>query len=488
MEKKRPMKEKYFIVKIRGIHIWWNVLPLVGLVLWGALGITNNLWYDEAYSAALISHSFSDMVQITAVDAHSPFYYSLLKIFYHLLGGGTNFWSLKLLSVLFMMGYLLLGKFYVKKLFGEKTAVYFMLFSMLMPAMAVQAANARMYAAALFFLTLTGLVAYDIYREATVRKWIIFCLAGICSVYCHTYSMIQTVFLYLFLFCAIWYQKEYRKWKGLLASGFVTAAAYLPWLVVTYRQMGARIEQGSQIGVPTVYSFMDYCMEWFSALETPIVPVVYAGMAVTVFLGYYAVNWMRKSKNCVPGLGFAMIGLTTIVGVLVSLYLAPTFLGRYVFPGFGALALLYAVGFDQINSRIIRTGVLTVMAGCFLLQYKSELTLEYDNGLKVYEEFYAENVMDQDCIMGPSIHSIMLSVYHPELQYFLYGHKPEFTPFQNTEAFKLWEQLEEREGNIWYICFRRDSSDLLGERYNYEEVLSFQYMYYDFVVYKLTHK
>lgn len=79
--------------------------------------------------------------------------------------GGTHFWALKLMSVLFMLGYMLLGKYYVAKLFDRKISVYFMLFSLLMPIFSVQAGNVRMYAVALFFLTLTGLSAYDIFRE-----------------------------------------------------------------------------------------------------------------------------------------------------------------------------------------------------------------------------------------------------------------------------------------------------------------------------------
>ena len=32
------------------LHLIWRFLPLAGAVIWGSLCITNNLWYDEAYS------------------------------------------------------------------------------------------------------------------------------------------------------------------------------------------------------------------------------------------------------------------------------------------------------------------------------------------------------------------------------------------------------------------------------------------------------
>ena len=55
----------------------------------------------------------------------------------------------------------------------------------------------RMYAVALFFLTLTGLSAYDIFQRAGPEKWIVFCIASIGTVYCHTFALIQTFLFYL---------------------------------------------------------------------------------------------------------------------------------------------------------------------------------------------------------------------------------------------------------------------------------------------------
>ena len=487
MEQKTEKRKKRLCI---GYSFWWKVLPFIGLAVWGAFCISPNLWYDEAYSASMVSRSWMDLIYITAVDDHSPFYYVLLKIFYHLCGGGTHFWALKLLSVLFMFGYLLLGKYYIKKLFDEQTSVWFMVFSLFMPIMTVQAGNVRMYAAALFFMTLAGLSAADLYRgNRTFVRWTIFCLSGLCAVYCHTFAMIQMVFLYLLFLGAILIRKKFSMLKGYFISGITVSVIYSPWLLVTLHQMQLRIANDSGArsaeAIPTLYTFMDYCKEWFSALETPIPIVVFAGMGLTVFLGYYAVDRMRSQKEYSAGLGMAAIGLTALTGALVSLYVNPCFLGRYAFPGFGSLALWYATGMRQISSRKIKTVVFAVAAGCFLAQYASELSLEYDPGLQTYETFLKENVKEEDCIMGPSEHTIFLNVYHPEKQYFLYGYKLYSLPFVNTDAFTQWYQLEDRGGTVWYICFDGDTPDRMAERYTWEEALRFHYMYYDFVIYKL---
>ena len=192
--------------------------------------------------------------------------------------------------------------------------------------------------------------------------------------------------------------------------------------------------------LPTIYTLMDYCKEWFSALETPIPIVMFCGMGNCLYVGYYAVDHMRRTRQFAPGLGVAAIGLTALTGAMVSYYINPCFLGRYAFPGFGSLALLYAAGMPNIDSRRIKAVVMAVVMGSFLLQY------------------------------------------------FLNGYKRYSLPFVNTDALTSREQLAQREGNVWYMCFQGSEPESFAEWYDYEEALSFHYMYYDFVIWQLTPK
>lgn len=469
-------------------HLLWHILPIVAFVLWGAFCISPNLWYDEAFSASMVSLPWGRLLYITAADDHSPFYYFLLKLFYHLMGGGNHFWSLKLMSLLFMMGYILLGKYYVKKLFSEKVSIWFMLFSILMPIMSVQAGNVRMYATALFFLTLTGLTAYDIYLEATRKKWILFCIASICTVYCHTFALIQTFLFYVLFFAALLIGKQYRKIKSFLLCGVVVSIVFSPWLFVTLRQMILRMryDTGSVQERPTIYSFMDYCKEWFSALETPIGIVVFLGMGLAIVLGYLAVDWMRTNRNYAPAVAVGALGLTILAGALISVYINNCFMGRYAFPGFGFLMLFYAVGMDQLTSRWGRSGILLAAAVCFLLQYRSELTLEYDSGLDTYENFVETEMTGEDAFVASEYHAIFLNVYHPKLQYYILGFESYKMPYANTAGLMDWNQLDSVKGNLWYIGFSGQTPEAMDAYYTYEEAISFHYMYYDFVIYRLT--
>lgn len=166
--------------------------------------------------------------------------------------------------------------------------------------------------------------------------------------------------------------------------------------------------------------------------------------------------------------------------------MTPCFLGRYIFPGFGALALWYAVGMRQIVSPKVKAVVLVVFLLCFVPQYRSELELEYDRGLQEYEAFYESNVGPEDMIMATDIHPLLLSVYHPQRQYMGYGYLPPFSPFQNTTVFTQWEQLENVTGDIWLYGFADRNMPDFSPYYNLEPAFQFHYMYYDFAIYRLV--
>ena len=468
-------------------HVFWEILPVIGLVLWGVFGITENLWYDEAYSAALVSHTPWEIILITARDVHSPFYYFFLKIFWELFGPIMGFRCLKWFSILAMMGYMLLGKYYVKKWFGEKVSVYFMFFSITMPIMLVQSSTVRMYTLALFSMTLMSLLMLELYREASRGKWLLFILASTCSVYSHTYAMLQTVFLYLIFLGAILYQKKYKLLKGFIISSICVAIFFLPWLLVICLQLQHRTG-GSMVGAGAMSlvlaTLKDCCKEWFSALEKPIWLVQQIEMAVFLFLGWNAVRWMRSRHSVVPALGILAIGLTIVASSLVYIFTGQGFFGRVFFPGFASLMLVYAVGMEQLRSKIVKILVILTVVVCFFFQYKSELELEYDPGLGTWKSFMEENVKTEDVVMAPNVHSLYLNIFCPEKNYMIYFYMPGNSPFR-AEIFTSWEQLDQYEGTLWYVCGIGEEPEVLAERYTWEETVSFLYMYQDLAVFRL---
>ena len=459
-------KEKQ--IKDQVLKYVWHSIPYIALCVWGALCLSDQLWYDEAFSAGMVMQTWTKLLRITAIDDHSPFYYAILKLFYLLCGTIGRLFQmrlhlnvLKIFSLIFMAGYIFLGKYYVAKLFGQRISIWFMLFSVLAPLMSIQAGNVRMYSMALFFLTLDGLLAYDLYREDNKRKWVWFTIAGICVVYCHTFAMIQAFWFYgLFMFSLI-RSRQFEKLKRFLVSGAVVSLAFSPWLFVTFRQMQLRMRDdvGSTLELAGTKEIREYFREWLSASLTPIDMVVWVKLGIVLVLLCAAMAWMREHKVFMPAMGIAAFVLTSMTGFLVSAFLNNCFLGRYAFPGFGFWMLVLAMGFNRIwdmgkRGKIAGALILTALLVCFWAQYRLELQLEYDGGLEKYEQFWEENVKDGDVWIGAQGHTIFLSVYHPEQDYYIDGYAPADLSFPHLEScYDVSRLVQEGEYNTWYIDF-----------------------------------
>ena len=88
-------------------NIAFVLVLVISAFMYGTLMFNNNVWYDEAYSLAMIKHSFSEIAQITAEDVHPPLYYFGLKLFTSL--GGDVIILSKIFSIIPVLLTMLLG-------------------------------------------------------------------------------------------------------------------------------------------------------------------------------------------------------------------------------------------------------------------------------------------------------------------------------------------------------------------------------------------
>ena len=70
----------------RSVWIAWIAIMVAGTALL-FIGITKeSLWYDESYSAAIVNHSFWEIITISGADSHSPLYFLMLRLFSMIFG------------------------------------------------------------------------------------------------------------------------------------------------------------------------------------------------------------------------------------------------------------------------------------------------------------------------------------------------------------------------------------------------------------------
>ena len=180
--------------------LWVLIIAFGGIYL--SLCFNNNIWTDEGYTIDLLRNckTFQEVCNFTAEDVHPPLYYLILKIFTDRFG--IHLLLIKILSIVPMFLTMVLGATVIRKEFGFRTALFFILTMGTLPCTMEYAVQARMYTWAIFFVTLCGLEAY---RTATQGKLIGWLSVGRC--WCSIHALLcfccSTMDLRLFVFIPV---------------------------------------------------------------------------------------------------------------------------------------------------------------------------------------------------------------------------------------------------------------------------------------------
>ncbi len=463
---------------------------IVAAVAYFLLAWTPCLMYDEAYSVAMIRRSFKEIVEITSQDVHSPFYYFVLKIFYDTIGF-HRVESVKVFSELFFILTLVVGARICRKHYGRKVECYWLILTGFMPAMVVQATNARMYTFGLFFVTCGGYLAYSIYRRESLNKYLLFTLCSVLAVYVHTYCMLIMVLIYATLLLFQTFRKNWKSVGRVFASGVAVSLLYLPWLLVLFHQFrrwtGAEAGWGNHLEGLS-WKYLEYFLnEWFSSMETPQPLAILFGVAVILCVSGNVWTYAKKKKDYFPVAAPIILIIVVLVSLIVSKYVVPCFLGRYVFPLFAGVWLYVAVGLELTRGRVLGTLVAAsvVLAGFFT--YRTEYRLEKTEGLDQYLNDMQENYEPGDIILVDTFSSMMMSVYMPDATYMLYGSAPKCIPFAYDDIFREWSQLEGH-SKVWYLSLTSFRAGNIEEYYRCEERKEYQISCYTFVLEKMVYK
>lgn len=469
-------------------YVCWAIFGIAGVVSF-ILACQTSFTYDEAYTVAMVRRNVKDIVAITSQDVHSPFYYLVLKGFYHTVGM-NQLVSTRIFSWMFSMLTMFVGGRICNRYYGRKVECYWLALMGFVPSMLIQASTARMYTLALFIITMAGYYAHGIYQRESKKVWILFTVFAIMGVYVHTFCMITMVVVYGFLFLGFCIRKRYGSIGKLFVSGIVVSIAYLPWLVVLFHQF--RRWTGEESGwtnnmAPVNWSSFKlyYLTEWFSSLEHPHSYAVCFGVLLLLVSGLFAVGYMKKHRDFFPLMGLAVAATVFFIAAMVSTFIVPCFLGRYVFPLSAGVWLLAAVGLAQIKFQWISIALSLIVAFCGAKQWREEMRYRDDTQLKQYISYMEENYREGDIIMADNIHLMTLSIYFPEAEYVLYGSAPKGLAFPYEYVFTEWKQLENQQ-IVWYIRFDDFVAGSIGAYYTVDDRFSFSNSYYNFVVEKMV--
>lgn len=169
---------------------------LVGIVILGlALRFYhldfNSLWLDEAATYANIN-STNIFTVLTNVynDHHAPLFFVCVWLVHFI--GSTEFW-LRLPSLVAGTGTIFVIYFLGKEVVNEKVGIIAALLLALSPYHIYYSQEARMYAVAVFFVTLAFYLFFKASKSTDNRYWILMWLSCVAAFYTHFYTGFITI-------------------------------------------------------------------------------------------------------------------------------------------------------------------------------------------------------------------------------------------------------------------------------------------------------
>lgn len=373
------------------IHIKYCILISSAIGLFLYLDYIDILvTYDDTYSANLIQYSFADIIRITSTDVHPPLYYWGLKTYSAIFG--TSMFALRSFSALGMMMTVLLGYFPIRRLFGLKVSLSFILLIIIFPVTQYLVTEIRMYSWCMFFVLASGLFAYDVYQKGRLVDWAKFFLTSICAAYLHNYGLISVFWIYILLFIFMYRAK--KDWKYLIVCGILFSIAYLPWLFQLLSQLGD-ISASYWIKPLTLndlflhiyylYSPKEiwYPFTYFSKIQMMLALI--ALMTIQLFVSIKVISIGLKQKNRVvilALLAFVAFLLPIATGFIYSIIDIPVMVTRYMTCSFGLFLLSLAI----ILVKALEYPTLKKLSYLLLLLLFVDGGIRFYTGMKYYDK------------------------------------------------------------------------------------------------------
>lgn len=384
-----------------------GVLSLLLAALYLSLCFNRNIWTDEAFTVDLLNsyHSFGEIAAYTATDVHPPLYYWILKCFTDVFG--VRLLLLKLLSVLPMFLLFLFGGLYVKKRFGFRTALLFILFTAAIPCSMEYAVQVRMYAWCMLFVTGAGFAAFDAYETGRIRSFLLLTLCGVCAAYSHYFAFAAILWIHGFLFLSLLVRffrtKENRAGAGKallfwLGTVLLSLLCYAPWMPYFAKQLKG-VSASYWIPEITGDVMFDY-LRWPFASDYPGVVILCQCLFAAAFLVLLVRLCVRHTKEDAAAFSALLVPvLVVLTGIVMSRLIRPVFIIRYVMPSIPLLCFFAAVvfsGFPKSAYAMLLIFLVFLTGLDYRCTYYDEYQATYTDRTL---DFLVENCREDDLIV-----------------------------------------------------------------------------------------
>ena len=338
--------EKRFLLLVVGFALIFVVISL-------SIGMSQSVWFDEAYSITLAKRPIGELVHLTAIDVHPPVYYLFLHFWGGLFGFGEL--SLRLSSVIPMFFAIILMAILLKRLFNKPFAGFATLLLCLSPMLIRYGFEIRMYAMATMLAVLATIVLVLIEAEKNAKRRHLLQFAYATLVALGMLTLYYTIVIWLTHFAYLIWQTVKSK-KSILRQEFwmmyiLAVLLFTPWLFVAIKQFtnGALAQISEPMTVNNLLGVFS-----FNLLYKPIWQLDQIfGLLILGFINLFGVLLAKKIKNKQKNTSFLifMAAGPLLVEILICL-VKPMYVERYlVYSAPFLIALIAYLVFDAQSKQ-----------------------------------------------------------------------------------------------------------------------------------------
>ncbi len=316
--------------------MWWPIVVFSAIAVFTIamlFSIGQSIWFDEGYSILLAKSDWSHLFALTAVDAHPPFYYVLLKLWGLLFGFSET--ALRSLSAVLLSGALVATLLLLRRLFSTRVALLTLPFLIFAPFMIRYGYEVRMYSLALLIAVSATYAMVVANEKQRWWQWAIY--AALVALGMYTLYMTVVVWLshFVWLLVTSLKSKKYTFWRNPWIYAYVGAVViFLPYIATFIHQMlnsalpgiGNAITLTRLVDITTV--LFTYTPEW--QVSGLLSLLILAGIILVSVVGFRTAQFLTKNEKKYFGLIVTIVLVSIGFYALTSLTSKPIFVNRYL--------------------------------------------------------------------------------------------------------------------------------------------------------------
>lgn len=385
-------------------HKWAETILVYGLVILCtavlvSLCFNDGLDYDESFSYSIIrDNSFFRIPEGLLASPFSdviPLWYMMLKAWTMIFG--DSFVVCKMFTVAGNTATMLLGATVVRKNWGFKTAVLFIVPAGLAPGLQHIGVNIRMYSWTVFLVTACALCAYEIQKNSKKwQLWVLFFLLTVSGLFCHHFTGFSYLFIYLYLLIELCKHDKKAIWK-VVVCGIFALVPFAVWLSIS-NFFALRSNTGMRFDSKlNLYEFFQFVFQTSIPKSMEIGVSIFVLTAIMFFL--LRKRFQERERGFVVTCLLSFI-LSYVLSAIMASFSAHFIIPRHTMHALALLWLGIAIVLPRINTAICVFGMSYLVAMCgaaYSYQHNVEyLTIPY---LEETEAFIAENMMPGDVVI-----------------------------------------------------------------------------------------